>query len=132
MKAKICPHCFRGQLKRRSKPMTYRFKGRSVVLKQPGEWCNYCDEGILNGADLQATESTLKDFRQSVRQEIAKSYRSIRQKLGLTQKQAGEIFGGGINAFSRYERGITEAPLATEKLLRLLDKHPELLKEVKA
>ena len=110
--------------------MTYRFKGRSIVLEQPGAWCDYCDEGILNGEDLQSTEAQLKEFRKSVRQEIAVSYKSIRQKLGLTQKRAGDIFGGGVNAFSRYERGETEPPLATEKLLRLLDKHPELLEEV--
>lgn len=130
MKSKTCPNCFKGNLERRTKAMTYQFKGRSLVLEQPGEWCDYCDEGILNGKDLQATQPQLKDFRKSVRKEIAQSYKSIRQKLGLTQKRAGEIFGGGVNAFSRYERGETEPPLATEKLLRLLEKHPELLNEV--
>jgi HTH-type transcriptional regulator/antitoxin MqsA len=51
-------------------------------------------------------------------------------KLGLTQKQAAEIFGGGVNAFSRYERGEVEPGPSTVKLLHLLDKHPELLPEV--
>jgi len=40
--------------------------------------------------------------------------------------------GGGLNAFSRYETGKTKPPLALVKLLRVLDRHPELLAEVKA
>ncbi len=36
----------------------------------------------------------------------------VRKKLDLDQRQAAEIFGGGVNAFSRYENRLTEsAPL---------------------
>lgn len=56
-----------------------------------------------------------------------KFIRSARLKLGLTQKQAGEIFGGGVNAFSRYERGITRPPRSLLALLRILEANPELL-----
>lgn len=36
----------------------------------------------------------------------------VRKKLDLDQREAAEIFGGGINAFSRYENGKTKPPLA--------------------
>ncbi|MEQ1879923.1 MAG: type II toxin-antitoxin system MqsA family antitoxin [Burkholderiales bacterium] len=39
-------------------------------------------------------------------------------------------FGGGANAFSRYESGKTKPPLALVKLFKVLDKHPDLFKEV--
>lgn len=55
-----------------------------------------------------------------------------RKKLALDQREAAEIFGGGINAFSRYETGKTKPPLALVKLLKLLDRHLHLLKEVRA
>ena len=55
----------------------------------------------------------------------------VRKKLALDQREAGEIFGGGVNAFSRYENGKTEPPLALIKRLKLLDRHPELLNEVR-
>jgi HTH-type transcriptional regulator/antitoxin MqsA len=55
---------------------------------------------------------------------------SVRKKLNLDQREAGEIFGGGVNAFSRYENGKTKPPLALVKLLRLLDRHPDLLQEL--
>ncbi len=56
---------------------------------------------------------------------------SVRKKLALDQREAGEIFGGGINAFSRYENGNTKPSLALVKLLKLLNRHPDLLDEVR-
>lgn len=56
----------------------------------------------------------------------------VRKKLSLDQREAAEIFGGGVNAFSRYESGRTRPPLALVKLLKVLDRHPELLDEIRA
>ena len=56
----------------------------------------------------------------------------VRKKLDLDQRQAAEIFGGGINAFSRYENGKTKPSLALVKLLKVLERHPDLLSEVRA
>jgi HTH-type transcriptional regulator/antitoxin MqsA len=56
----------------------------------------------------------------------------VRRKLDLDQRQAAEIFGGGINAFSLYENGKTKPPLALVKLFKLLDRHPELLNEIRS
>lgn len=56
----------------------------------------------------------------------------VRRKLDLDQRQAAELFGGGVNAFSRYENGKTKPPLALVKLLKLLDRHPDLLDEIRA
>ncbi len=51
---------------------------------------------------------------------------TVRKKLNLDQRQAAEIFGGGINAFSRYETGKTKPPVAWINLLKLVDRHPDL------
>jgi HTH-type transcriptional regulator/antitoxin MqsA len=42
------------------------------------------------------------------------------------------MFGGGVNAFSRYEKGRAKPPLALVKLLWVLNRHPNLLKELKS
>ncbi|MEA1051615.1 type II toxin-antitoxin system MqsA family antitoxin [Lamprobacter modestohalophilus] len=55
----------------------------------------------------------------------------MRKKLHLGQREAAELFGGGVNAFSRYETGKTKPPLALVKLFKLLDRHPDLLDELK-
>lgn len=59
-----------------------------------------------------------------------KFIRATRLKLGLTQKQAGEIFGGGINAFSRYERGVAAPSKALLALFALLDENPGLMRKI--
>ncbi|MNF07420.1 Antitoxin MqsA [compost metagenome] len=56
---------------------------------------------------------------------------AVRKKFDLDQREAGEIFGGGVNAFSRYENGKTRPPVALVKLFKLLDRHPELFEEVR-
>ena len=55
----------------------------------------------------------------------------VRQKLALDQREAAEIFGGGVNAFSRYENGKIKPPLALIEFLKILDRHSELLNEVR-
>jgi HTH-type transcriptional regulator/antitoxin MqsA len=55
---------------------------------------------------------------------------SARKKLALDQRQAAEIFGGGVNAFSRYENGKTKPPLSLAKLVIVLNRHPKLLNEI--
>ena len=57
---------------------------------------------------------------------------SVRKKLDLDQREAVEIFGEGVNAFSHYENDETKPPLALVKLLKVLDRRPDLLAEVKA
>ncbi|MBA3811993.1 MAG: type II toxin-antitoxin system MqsA family antitoxin [Caulobacteraceae bacterium] len=67
-------------------------------------------------------------LRERARQ--SQEIRRIRRKLGLSQLAAARLTGGGHNAFSRYERG-EAAPLpAVVNLFRLLDKHPELLRDL--
>jgi len=42
------------------------------------------------------------------------------------------MIGGGVNAFSEYERGVRQPAKSTVLLLKLLDQHPDLLPEVLA
>lgn len=51
--------------------------------------------------------------------------------MHFTQTAASKIFGGGVKAFSEYERGVTPPHPSTLKLLHLLNKHPEMLDEVR-
>lgn len=128
---KKCPFCGVGLLERGTISETYAYKNQTLTVEQPGEWCNACGEGILDGADLHATEKQIRDFHAKVDGLLpSHEIRRIRKKLKLTQKQAAAIFGGGPNAFSRYERGEAISSRSTANLLRLLDKHPEQLQEL--
>ena len=55
------------------------------------------------------------------------SIRIIREGLGLTQREAGELLGGGPNAFAKYETGQTTPSAAFANLLKLLEANPRAL-----
>ena len=57
--------------------------------------------------------------------------RNIRQRLGLTQVEAGELIGGGPRAFTKYESGTVKPTTAVVKLLRLLEANPNAIPNLK-
>lgn len=116
----------------RDEPFTY--KGQStVILQLRGDFCPACGEVILDMAEAGRYSAAIRDFKKTVNAELTDPafIIAVRKKLRLDQREASELFGGGINAFSRYETGKTKPPLALVQLLRLLDRHPELLVEVR-
>lgn len=50
--------------------------------------------------------------------------RSIREHLGLSQVEAGELLGGGPRAFTKYEAGTIKPSASVINLLRLLEADP--------
>lgn len=128
---KACPACFQRTLEQRVKRTQFEYRGHKLEYDQEGAWCDKCGEGIVTGKEAAATESMLDDFIAKVDKEEATELARIRKKLGLSQKEAAMIAGGGHNAFSRYERGEARPVAAVVNLFRLLDRHPELLNELK-
>lgn len=131
LNGKICPACFQGTLEQRVKRTQFEYRGHTLEYDQEGAWCNTCGEGIVTGKEAAASESILDDFIARVDKEEAAELARIRKKLGLSQKEAAKIAGGGHNAFSRYERGEVKPVAAVVNLFRLLDRHPDLLNELK-
>lgn len=128
-----CPICGRGKTKRETRLVPYTYRGTTIQIKQPGERCDACGEGALSVEDMAATSKARHDLiARAERLLTCDEIRRVRKKLGLSQAAAGKRFGGGVNAFSRYERGETMQPRALDQLLRLLDKHPKRLKELVA
>lgn len=102
-----CPVCGAAELIRDTRDIPYTYKGETTLIPLvTADFCPACDESITDRAETE-------------------------QKLHLGQREAAELFGGGVNAFSRYETGKTKPPLALVKLFKLLDRHPDLLDELK-
>jgi HTH-type transcriptional regulator/antitoxin MqsA len=130
-----CPNCGAAKLVHDTRDLPYAYKGESTTLPQvTGDFCPACDESILGAAESRRTMQLMLAFSKQVNSSFVDPdfIASVRKKLDLDQREAAEIFGGGVNAFSRYENGKTKPPLALVKLLKVLDRHPELLGEVKA
>lgn len=130
-----CPACGGAKLIRDTRDMPYIYKGESTVLPAiTGNFCPACGEAVLDMEESARASALMLEFNKQVNASIVDPafIAGVRKKLKLDQREAAEIFGGGVNAFSRYENGKTKPPLALVKLLKVLNRHPELLDEVKA
>jgi len=127
-----CPVCGGKNLEKQTSDETIRYKGEAITVHGlQGDVCLSCGELILDAKSYDRYREASDNLITSINKRNAPDIRRIRKKLGLTQKAAAQLFGGGATAFSRYERGETQPPLALTKLLMVLDKHPELLDEVR-
>ena len=130
-----CPVCGGAELIRDTRDLPYAYKGETTVISAvTGDFCPVCAESVLDAAESERVMSEMRAFSKQVNAAIVDPgfIASVRKKLALDQREAAEIFGGGINAFSRYENGKTRPPLALVKLLKILDRHPNLLSEVRS
>ncbi|CAI8784523.1 type II toxin-antitoxin system MqsA family antitoxin [Pseudomonas marginalis] len=129
-----CPACGAADLVHDIRDIPYSYKGETtVVANVTGEFCPSCSESILDLVESDRVMKAMRTFSKRVNADLVDPgfIATVRKKLSLDQREAAEIFGGGVNAFSRYENGKTKPPLALIKLLKLLDRHPELLNEVR-
>jgi HTH-type transcriptional regulator/antitoxin MqsA len=129
-----CPSCAVAELVHDTRDMPYTYKNESTVIPAvTGDFCPACGEAVLDVAESMRTSAAMLEFNKQVNASIVNPsfIASVRKKLALDQREAAEIFGGGINAFSRYENGKTKPPLALVKLLKVLDRHPDLLNEIR-
>ena len=129
-----CPVCAAAELIHDTRDMPYTYKGETVLIAAvTGDFCPACAESILNAQESDRVMREMRAFSKQVNAAIVDPafIAGVRKKLALDQREAAEIFGGGINAFSRYENGKTKPSLALVKLLKVLDRHPDLLNEVR-
>ncbi|MEN5091548.1 type II toxin-antitoxin system MqsA family antitoxin [Pseudomonas protegens] len=93
--------------------------------------CQECNEIEFDAASAERYAAAGDQLLEEYRQIVAADMKRIRRKLHLSQKEAVRLLsGGGHNAFSRYERGEVSAPQPLYMLMRLLDRHPQLMKDV--
>jgi putative zinc finger/helix-turn-helix YgiT family protein len=107
--------------------------GRPMTLSVPGlTWrhCKSCGEDLL---DENASEAITRAHRAALKLLTAEEIRSLRQRLGKTQAQIGELLGIGEKTYCRWESGTHFQSEAFDRYLRLLQE-PEvvdLLNEIK-
>lgn len=108
------------------RPMTFRYKGETVTVEMPGWYCEDSDESLHVGKDMEVSDRALQIMK--IRADgllPPEEIRRIRKRLGLTQRDAGEVIGGGPNAFQKYESGEVLVSRAVSNFLRVLERHPE-------
>ena len=133
-KPAFCLQCDDGTLlARQTKDVTITVDDLTAIVPAVKGWhCPVCGEiEFTEQASSARYSDALAVLRKTADKQRADSVRAIRKKLGLRQADAGQLFGGGVSAFSDYERGKTRPHKSTVLLLKILDKHPELLNELR-
>lgn len=130
-----CPTCEVGNLVEGVRDIPYIYKGKKIILKAvKGKFCDNrkCREVVMDKDESARTSREMLEFNKTVNAELTPIdlLTQVREQFKLTQQQAAKVFGGGPNAFSRYESGKTKPPVALVKLFRVLKKHPDLFEEV--
>lgn len=131
--ARKCVQCENPKAMRRFSNETFSIEHAGMKAKVEGlsGWrCGACGEVEFDAGSARRYAAAGDELVLRERARQSKEIKRIRRKLGLSQVAAARLTGSGHNAFSRYERG-EAAPLpAVVNLFRLLDKHPELLKDL--
>lgn len=126
-----CPACGHPEMTATTRDETLSYGGQSLTLHaMHGEFCPVCAEGLWDDVSYRRYTEAQAALLRTVQGDVAGDIRRIRKKLELTQAELAAIFGVGKVAFSRYERGENRPPAPLIKLLKLVERHPELLREI--
>lgn len=117
---------------RGDKLVTLKVNGKAFEYRQPGWWCSLDDPDDLDG-QLVDEDNLVAEMARRTAQAIARGeafppvlIRAIRLRCGLSQRDAGDLFGTGEKSFEKYEAGQIPPSKPTQRLLRLAMERPDL------
>ncbi len=120
-----CPFCQSDNISQHKEIETYQYKAQNYYVPIKYTICNKCNEEFITTAQIKENEIEIREAKKEIDGLLSREkIRHIRKKLGLTQEKAAIIFGGGKNAFSKYERGEISQSAAMDKLIRLANEEP--------
>ena len=129
---KTCPSCGTPEMVFDVRDIPFDYKGERLIVSHVRGWfCASCNEALFADGEASRYSAEIDHFIKTADARQAKELRRVRRKLHLSQKEAARLFGGGVNAFSEYERGVTKPAKSTLLLFKILDTHPELVDEVR-
>lgn len=129
-KTRRCPACG-GAMERKVMNETVSFQDQSLSYEQPGWHCEACDEGVLEGPDNAFHDAALHEVMARAKGSPISplTIRAAREVAGLSQREAGRVFGGGPTAFYKYETAKAVPSEGMANLLRLALERPELFRK---
>lgn len=127
----VCKYCKSSEVSRFTENDIFSYKGSNLSVPVEFSVCSGCGREFLTKEQIQANDARLRDAKKNKDGLLTsvEIYNS-RLKLGLTQDQAATVFGGGRNAFSKYERAEVSQSVAMDKLIKVCLRHPNVFKEL--
>jgi len=128
---KRCPECG-GTMRYETRVDRVEYKGQTRTFDTTAWWCDGCGESIQEGPALQAAERAFIELRAQVDDVLLpEEVAEVREKLGISQREAGRVLGGGPRAFQKYESGKVPVSGPMKNLLVLLGNDPKRLRELR-
>lgn len=123
-----CPFCEEGTLHASTRVELHPYGGRNLTIDGfRFSVCDVCGEEMVRAEEARANARLIADACLASDGKMSTcGIQSFRLRHGLTQTRASELFGGGANAFSKYERGEVMPSKAMDVLMRLYDALPEV------
>lgn len=126
--AELCPICGEGHLEARLDKNPVEYKGKTATLDMHYSVCSACGSEQSSAAQSRLNKRAMQAFKKSVDGLLTGAeIRELRERWGIKQSEAAEIFGGGPVAFSKYESDDVAQSEAMDKLLRVAAAVPEAL-----
>jgi putative zinc finger/helix-turn-helix YgiT family protein len=129
----ICPVCGTGRTKKvERKNYPARYNGEPVeVPRVEVLHCDECGEDFLTPEQSHALSVAVKnEVRKKLGLLPCDRIAAIREKAGLTQAQLEELLGQGPKVVVRWESGKVIQTKAADSLLRLLEREPDLIRNL--
>ncbi len=128
----LCLNCEKADMVRGKKDKVVEYRGKKITIAAVDGWhCPECGECEFARGEGKRYAAAVEQLCETIDKQESAELARIRKKLKMSQKEAAAIAGGGVNAFSRYEHGKSKPVAAVVNLFRILDKHPELVEEIR-
>ena len=126
-----CIMCKSSDIKRSVAIENVLYKGHELQIPLEYSVCGGCGREFVPKSQILRGEAAVRNAKKKFdgllsSEDIAKA----RAKLSISQEQASKVFGGGKNAFSKYERGEVSQSVAMDKLIRVCLKHHHVFLEL--
>lgn len=126
-----CKKCLSNDTKILTTNQIVTYKGHDIPFLIEYSICNNCDHEFVSKQQIQTSDARLREAKKVVDGLLtSEEIKTARLKLNLTQEQASLVFGGGKNAFSKYERAEVSQSKSMDKLIRTCLHHPNAFKDL--
>jgi HTH-type transcriptional regulator/antitoxin MqsA len=123
-----CPICG-GRLERLAERREVRVGNRSARVMDEFSRCTLCAEELYSPGQMDATLRLASDV---IRKEegllLPDEIRSLREEFGLSQRAFEQLLGVGPKTVVRWEKGSVFQNRATDSLLRVVARFPEVVR----
>lgn len=128
-----CVRCNQGSVNVLTDTATVNYKDKTLSYSMCYSLCANCGYEFISTDQIKQNDQAFKKAKcESDGLLTPQEIRNARDTLGINQDLAASIFGGGKNAFSKYERGEVTQSQAMDTLIRLCVKYNGLFREVAA